>query len=195
MNGSISQNDVLKLVIGLSLENAERFLNDAVLLINNSSFRHAFAFIILALEEIGKAIYCNWAMKGFVKVNDDFFQNLRTHKTKQKVIREIEKIITLKTEIGKYKKNKNRRKIPFKSSPEFDFFLTKLEGSSQFKSIEAFYGELENMKLLALYVDIGKDGIPSDPSIFTKEVCNSYLKFVQTIFTSTKDGLLFKNKD
>ena len=195
MKDSVSQNEVLTLVISLSLENAERFLNDAALLISNSSFGHAFALTILALEETGKAVYCNWAMKGFVKVNDDFFKNIKNHKSKHKVIREIEKLVTLKTEIENYRKSKNGRKILFKSLPESDFFLTRLESSSQLKSIEAFYGELENMKHTALYVDIGKDGIPLDPSIFTKDVCDSYLTFVQNIFTSVKNSLLFKNKD
>ncbi len=190
-----SQNDVLKLVINLSLDNAERFLNDASLLINNSSFGHAFAFIILALEEIGKAIYCNWATKGFVEINDDFFKNLRRHKTKHKIIREIEKLDILKTEIDNYKKSKNRRKIAFKSLPELDFFLAKLEHSSQFKSIEGFYRELENMKHLGLYVDIGKDALPSDPTIFTKDICEPYLDFVQTIFMAAKKRLSLKNND
>ena len=195
MKDDISQNDVLRLVIRLSLENAERFLDDAMLLINNSSFGHAFALTTLALEETGKAIYCEWAMNGFVNVNDNFFKNLRTHKTKQKVIREIKKLIILKTEIDKYRKSKNRRKNPFKSSLELDLFLTKLENSAQFKSVDAFYGELENMKHFALYVDVGKDGVPSDPSVFTKNVCDLYLTFVQTIFISAKNDLLFKNKD
>lgn len=57
MRDGTSQSDILQLVIGSSLVNAERFLNDAVLLANNSSFCHAFAFAILALEETDKAIY------------------------------------------------------------------------------------------------------------------------------------------
>lgn len=194
MRDSVSQSDILQLVIRSSLENAERFLNDAVLLTNNSSFGHAIAFTILALEETGKAIYCNWAKNNFVKVDDAFFKNLRNHKTKQRVIKEIKKLIILKTEINNYRKNKKRRKIPFKSLPELDFFLTKLEESSQFKSVDAFYGELEKMKQLTLYVDIDEDGIPSDPSTFTKDICDKYLRFVQTIFRYAKDGLLPKTK-
>lgn len=194
MKDSIEQNAVLKLVIGLSLENAQRFLDDATLLINNSSFGHAFALATLALEETGKAIYCEWALNGFVNVNDSFFKNLRTHKIKQKVIRELKKLVVLETEVTKYRKNKNGWKIPFKSSFELNLFMTKLENSVQFKSIDALYGELENMKHLALYVDVGNEGIPSSPIVFTKDVCDIYLTFVQAIFTSAKNALLSNSK-
>jgi len=189
MKDTISQNDLLLLVIRLSLENAERFLNDAVLLINDSSFGHAFAVTVLALEETAKAIYCNWALNGFVKADESFFKNVKTHKTKQRVIKEIEKLIILKTEIESYRKSKNRRRASFKSRPEYDFFLTKLENSRKFKSIEANYGELEKMKHLALYVDVNKDGFPSDPSIFTRDICDSYFSFVQNVFSCAKDAL------
>jgi len=192
MKDSISQNDILQLVIRLSLDNAEKFLKDAELLINSSSFGHAFALTILALEETGKAIYCNWAKDGFVKVDDDFLKNLRTHKTKQKVLKEVLKLVILKAEINNCRKSKKRRKIPFKSSSPPCLFLTELEESPQFKSIDAFYGELEKMKQLALYVDIGENGTPSEPGMFTKGVCDKYLRFVQAIFLSAKRGLLSK---
>lgn len=190
MRDGISRNAILQLVIRSSLGNAERFLDDAVLLANNFSFGHAFAFAILALEETGKAIYWNWAKNSFVNVDDDFFKNLRTHRTKQRVVKEIKKLAVLKTEIDNYRKNRNRCKIPFESLPELDSFLNKLEESSRFKSVDAFYGELEKMKHLALYVDVDENGIPSDPSIFTKDICDKYLRFVQTIFRYAKDGLL-----
>jgi AbiV family abortive infection protein len=193
MKDNRSKNNFLKPIIVLALTNAERFLNDAELLMDNLSFGHAFAFIILALEETSKAIYCNWAMDGFVKVDDNFFKNLRSHKIKHKVIREMKKLNILETEIDHYKRNKKRRKIPFKSLPELDLFLTKLEGSFQFKSVEAFFGELENLKHLGLYVDISRDGKATHPTIFTKEICDSYLNFVRPIFFAAKESLLQKD--
>jgi len=75
-------NSFLPQVINMSLRNAEILLNDARLLINNNSFDHAFAFTILALEEIGKAIYCNWAKKRYVNVDKNFFTRLKMHKIK-----------------------------------------------------------------------------------------------------------------
>lgn len=195
MSDNVPQNDILQQVTTLSLENAETFLSDAELLINNSSFGHAIALIILALEEVGKAIYCNWAKNGFIKVDNDFLKGLKTHKTKQRVIKEIKKLDILQTEIKKYKKSKNRRKIPFKSKPELVTFLAELEESSQFKSVDAFYGELEKIKQLAFYVDIDERGIPSSPhSLFSKDVCHKYLDFVQKVFIYTKDAILSKPK-
>lgn len=186
MSDNVFQNYILQQVITLSLENAETYLNDAELLINNSSFGHAIALTILALEEVGKAIYCNWAKNGFVKVNDDFFKGLKTHKTKLRVLKEIDKLIVLRTELNKYEESKNRRKIPCKSKSEMITFLTELEKSFQFKSIEAFYGELERMKQLAFYVDINQRGVPLSPRLFSKDICHKYLDFVQKVFTSTK---------
>lgn len=185
---SISQNYILQQVIRMSLENAERFLNDATLLINNSSYGHAFALTILALEEIGKATYCNWAKNGFIRIDNDFLKRLKSHKTKQRVIKEIVKLAILKTEVDNHGKSKKRRKAPIASESELNYILTKLE-SSQFKSVETFYGELEKMKQLALYVDISEDGIPSDPNFVTKDACDKYLHFVKTISTYAQDGL------
>jgi len=190
MKENISQNDVLHLVITLSLENAEKFLDDAQILIKNSSYGHAYAFTVLALEEIGKAVYCNWTINGPLKVDDDFLKRLRDHKTKQKVIKEVEKLVVLKTEMDNYRKSKNRRKAPSKSPIERDFFLAKLESSSQFKSLEAFYGSLEKFKQLALYVDINENGIPSSPSFFTKDICDFNLNFVKSILSSAKTSML-----
>jgi len=188
-----SQN-ILQLVINWSLENAETFLSDAKLLIENSSFGHSLALMVLALEEVGKAVYCNWARNGLIKVDDDFFKNLKDHKTKQRVFREIERLAILKTEINTCQKTKRRRRYQLKSNYEIFRFITEIEESTRFKSIDAFYGELEKMKQLALYVDVDENGVPSAPSFFASDRCKEYLDFVQKRFTLVKDALLSKVK-
>ena len=48
----------LKDAVELCIENAEQYIKDAELLIESSSFGHAYAFGSLAYEEQGKAAGC-----------------------------------------------------------------------------------------------------------------------------------------
>ena len=48
----------------LSLENAEQYIKDAELLIENSSFGHAYAFGVWAYEEIMDKLFIRGSMVG-----------------------------------------------------------------------------------------------------------------------------------
>jgi len=178
----------LLLTIKIALENAEAFLNDASLLFSNSSFGHAVALTILALEEMGKAVYCNWAIKGFVKIDDDFFERLKTHKVKQRVHMEVERLAILSGEISKYQIGK-RRNYPFESGSEELRVISEIEALPQFRSVGAFYKQLDKLKQLALYVDLSNDGVPFGPTLFTKDICQWYLDFAQKRFLVVKKAL------
>ncbi len=189
MKDGNSEKVVLQCVIKLSLENSEKFLEDAELLIQNSSYGHAFAFTVLALEELGKAVYCNWTINAALKIDDDFFKKLRNHKIKQKVIKEAQKLAVLSTEMEKYKKSK-KREYPFETSTESSFFFHDFEKLPQVKFLEDYCGSLEGMKQRALYVDMGEDGVLSYPGVFTKDACNYNLNHVKSLLTIAKTTML-----
>lgn len=70
-----------------SLENAERWINDAKLLIDNSSFGHANALLRYACEELSKAFAC-WAISERIyPVESKISRNVfRSHKVKNRLL-------------------------------------------------------------------------------------------------------------
>ena len=84
----------------LSLENAEQYIKDAELLIENSSFGHASAFAILAYEELGKTLMCIFGMLVCWFTNKDVItptikgwnKTFRNHVTKQIIVRVIDEL-------------------------------------------------------------------------------------------------------
>jgi len=84
----------------LSLENAEQYIKDAELLIENSSFGHAYAFAILAYEELGKTLMCIFGMLVCWFTNKDVItptikgwnKTFKNHVTKQIIMRVIDEL-------------------------------------------------------------------------------------------------------
>jgi len=185
------QEIVLRYVIEMSLKNSETFLNDARLLINNSSYTHAFALIILAIEEMGKAIYCNWAKNGYIIIDKKFFKNIKSHRIKLKVLMEIERLAVLQDEINKKQKDKSN----IDSNDNKLDTLSKVEKMPQYKSIKEFYLNLDNLKQDSLYVDIKDKFTPTSPDFFTKEVSKFFLDFAHVRLTTVKNALLKTSKD
>lgn len=83
--------------VNLCLENAEQYIKDAELLIENSSFGHAYAFGVLAYEELGKAkmlsvvvLYSYFSGKKDIPIPKKTWENRRKnpffmHPKKQKI--------------------------------------------------------------------------------------------------------------
>jgi AbiV family abortive infection protein len=65
------------------IDNAQRLLEDAILLAADGSYRTAIALTVLSLEESGKASLVLWQKLGFLKVEASA---LRHHSEKQRII-------------------------------------------------------------------------------------------------------------
>jgi hypothetical protein len=73
--------------------------------------------------------------------------------------------------------------------------ITGIEDGTKFKTIDALYREFDELKKLALYVDIKENGELSTPNLFSKVVCEKVLEFVsrryllaeRTLKTSASD--------
>ena len=135
-------------------------------------------------EEIGKAVYCNWAINGYVRINNKFLKKLKSHRTKLKVLMEVERLALLQEEINKKQTNKNKKHY----YPENEVFdtLSKVEKMPEFTSIERFYLNLDKLKQDSLYVDIKDNFIPSSPDFITKDVAEFYLDFAKMRLLAVK---------
>lgn len=84
----------------LSLENAEQYIKDAELLIERSSFGHAYGFAILAYEELGRVLICVFGILGCCFTNKDMItptikqwnKTFKNHVTKQMIMRIIDEL-------------------------------------------------------------------------------------------------------
>jgi AbiV family abortive infection protein len=84
----------------LSLENAEQYIKDAELLIENSSFGHAYAFAILAYEELGRTVICIFGILGCWFTDKDMItpnvkgwnKTFKNHVTKQIIMKVIDEL-------------------------------------------------------------------------------------------------------
>jgi AbiV family abortive infection protein len=93
----------LKDAVELCLENAEQYIRDAELLIESSSFGHAYAFGVLAYEELGKAVGCIFRIFSYRHVNKDVLDKKKwrnraqnpfmNHTKKQKIMKVVDTLI------------------------------------------------------------------------------------------------------
>lgn len=171
----------LKDAVELCLGNAEQYIKDAEMLIESSSFGHAYAFGILAYEEMGKAVGCSIRVFLYRYVNKDVLdkkkwrnkrQNpLMDHTKKQKIMKVIDTVIESlhslfsAEELEISKEDKKDITKYFSDSPDSIIELIQLASSyiSEFKAdLEDLSEEsdrtakeftLEEEKWRGLYVD------------------------------------------
>lgn len=151
--------------VNLCLENAEQYIKDAELLIKNSSFGHAYALGVLAYEELGKAVMCDFGIllcwftnKDTITLNGKKWRNRKQnpftrHLTKQrlqKIIDELCRAISILFGIEELE----MKELQKEDAKEFFVFIQPLiptvDNIEAFKLISQFVksfveGDLENL--------------------------------------------------
>ena len=86
----------------LCLENAEQWMNDAKLLMYNSSYGHSYTLLVFADEEIAKAYICWLVAEHMIPVNSKFVQDtFSKHRTKHETLVGVFLGAMLKEELSK----------------------------------------------------------------------------------------------
>ena len=86
----------------LCLENAEQWMNDAKLLMDNSSYGHSYTLLVFADEEIAKAYICWLVAEDMIPVNSKFVHDtFSKHRTKHETLVSIFLGAMLKEELSK----------------------------------------------------------------------------------------------
>jgi len=113
---------------------------DSFILFKEKSYAHSAALAIFGLEEFGKAAYCYYAHKGWVRM-EEFHKYMRNHRRKHEVLKSME-ILYL---IGKQsdKLNKSGKLVPFEKIIETDII----------RSRKRLWESLDKLRSRALYVD------------------------------------------
>lgn len=71
--------------IAVIVGNAERLMNDAIILRDAESYRSSIALAILAMEEVGKACLIKWKADGYI--SRDIMKDIRSgHVSKQRIL-------------------------------------------------------------------------------------------------------------
>lgn len=169
----------------MSLENAEQWIKDAKLLIENSSYGHANALLRFACEEIAKAYVC-WLTSEKIlpidnKVAKDVFWN---HRVKNEVILGMLSMV-------QWMSNNRLRKDLVNGN----FELSEREIIEASKQFEAMLDSTEKMRQKAIYVDVNEKTkeIMSPLKIDEKEVkgvldaVELFLKIVRRCIEETSE--------
>ena len=175
--------------VGLTLENAEQFIKDAELLVENSSFGHASAFAILAYEEIGKAFtcmslifYCLLTDKDKTTLDISFLW--KNHVKKQKNARKYDETYRYCQYLKSYFDQQKRlnRCLNVKDIKDWKDLAKEKDVEGILKDFSAKKG-LEKKKWNGLYIDY-KEGKFTSPKMVRKEVAIRDLEDVKSLFES-----------
>jgi hypothetical protein len=69
--------------------NGLQFLVDSSTLMERKSYAHSLALAVFGLEEFGKALYCYYAHKGWIRMAE-FHAYMRQHKLKHEVLKSVD---------------------------------------------------------------------------------------------------------
>ena len=149
----------------MSLENAEQWIKDATLLLDNSSFGHASALLRFACEELAKAYLCWLSSERIFPIENKTVRNaFEQHETKNQVIIGVIYALMWRSD-----------------------YPTRIEPSDQeiieaYNQLKAMIASTEKMRQKAIYVDIiwDKNQVQTPLTITKKEV-NSVLELTEIL--------------
>lgn len=161
----LSKNSLYTEATKKSLENAEQWMKDATLLLDNSSFGHASALLRFACEELAKAYLCWLSSERIFPIENKVVRDaFGKHETKNQVI------------IGVIYALMWRSDYPTQIEPSDQEII---EAYNQLKGMIA---STEKMRQKAIYVDIiwDKNQVQTPLTITKKEV-NSVLELTEIL--------------
>jgi len=165
--------------INLSLENAEEWIKDAKLLMDNSSHGHSYSLLVFADEEIAKAYICWLVAEDMIPADSKFVQDIFSkHRTKHETLVSIYLGAMLKEELSK---GQITIEQILKESP----VLTIEEIEKALGEMERLLDFTEMMRQKGIYVD-KREGRMVSPRSIGKEECEELLHGVEHRFNYVK---------
>lgn len=136
--------------ITVIISNAERLLNDAIILKDAGSYRTSMALSILALEEVGKACLVKWKADGYI--SRDIIKDIRSgHVSKQRILGVYHWAKAIKDVVD----NQKNKKL---SQGQLEKLARKKSHKASIYTIHrAETGLYDGMKQMGFYTDIDDD--------------------------------------
>ncbi|MEM2971085.1 MAG: AbiV family abortive infection protein [Candidatus Bathyarchaeia archaeon] len=188
------EKEILERAMNLCLENVERYIKDAELLITNSSYGHAYSLLILAEEELTKATIYYLGALGVIEPK--FFKKvLLKHSSKHWLQAGIHVGIRLSIETfleelgdflltGKSEKKAISKMLSLKKLEEA---VVKAPEKEAALIVEAMEKERKRLKGFYVDVDLDRKSVWSPKSISKKDAEN-YLSTVKSRYSIIKLG-------
>ena len=130
-----------------SLENAEQWMKDAKLLMENSSFGHANALLRFACEETAKAYVCWLTSERMLPIDNEVVEDVfRKHRVKNEIIVSLLLFAQWISDNPKWKEMLNG-----------DFAVSEEQMTESDKQFHVILDSTEKMRLKAMYVDINEE--------------------------------------
>jgi len=165
--------------VKLCLENAEQWMNDAKLLMDNSSYGHSYSLLVFADEEIAKAYICWLVAEDMIPVNSKFVQDtFSKHRTKHETLVGIFLGAMLKEDLSK-------GQITIEQILKESSALTIEKIEKALEEIEKLLDFTEMMRQKGIYVD-KVEGRMVSPKSIGKEESEELLQGVEHRFDYVK---------
>ena len=158
---------VLKDAVELCVNNAERFINDAILLLDNGSYGHAFALAVLAEEEFAKGCAYYASSEGILP--KDFLKEVGRTRDSH--------IMKLAIGLGIMRAHEQ-------------IVMKKTVGDMNFEKLAERVKALQKNKERGLYVDVDLEKeVLSSPDSLKKGEVEKYLSELKVVFEAAKPYL------
>lgn len=168
-----------------SLENAEQWMKDDKLLIENSSFGHANALLRFAYEETAKAYVCWLTSERILPIDNEVVEDVfRKHRVKNEIIVVLLMFAKWISDNPKWKEMLNG-----------DFELSKEQMMESNRQFQAILDSTEKMRLKSMYVDINEEIKETSSPLETDEkevkgvleVAEFFFKIMKTCIEETSE--------
>jgi AbiV family abortive infection protein len=191
----------LRKVALLCLQNAERYVKDAEILIKKRSSGHAFALAVLAEEELAKAVMYHLCAEGIFGIEGKWKSDISWHKRKQQFafgIAWVYEMILMIEEASEFAMKKAKGKVS-EARQIYEKKIAELYQKEQtafalkrgeaYKHLRRFEG-LQDKRIKAMYVDADlKNEKVTCPKDFEKSKAKQYLSDVEEIVDALKDEI------
>ena len=196
----------LRKVAVLCLENAERYVKDAEILIKKRSYGHGFALAVFAEEELAKAVMYRLCAEGVFGMEGKWRRDTLKHERKQEFAFGMafmyEQILMIEDAIEFAKRKAKGDALKFNQFFENRIAEILREEQKLFASKrgEAYehlrhFEELQRKREKAMYVEVDLQGeTTSCPTDFKKSEAKQYLSHVEERVDALKDEIKGKMK-
>ena len=190
-----------------AVRNSHQYIEDAKVLAQKKSYGHAYALLVLSVEEAVKALACKERMEGRLD-EEKFKEFFISHKPKQKfvfrdLIEEVDALAIMfytpflsKETKRLIKRKQNEIKHEDGIIPTFsEIIKPEIEGILKQKDeileqMRSLHEEMQERKEVGLYIDFTPERKVISPDVIDKEETEKLLEYVKYLYAIVHDTII-----